>query len=53
MRFHLQPGAFDDAVKGVDAVEHLASPVFFSFKDPDGEGEPRHPAFQATVLLLY
>lgn len=29
------PGAFDEAVKGVDAVAHLASPVSFSFTDPD------------------
>ncbi|KAK4035216.1 hypothetical protein C8A01DRAFT_18094 [Parachaetomium inaequale] len=29
------PGAFDEAVKGVDAVAHLASPVSFDFTDPE------------------
>ncbi|EOO00522.1 putative nad dependent epimerase protein [Phaeoacremonium minimum UCRPA7] len=28
-------GAFDEAVKGVDAVAHLAAPVSLSFDDPD------------------
>ncbi|KAK0648371.1 hypothetical protein B0T16DRAFT_370772 [Cercophora newfieldiana] len=28
------PGAFDDAVKGVDAVAHLAAPVSLFFTDP-------------------
>ncbi|KAL2168850.1 hypothetical protein VTG60DRAFT_6752 [Thermothelomyces hinnuleus] len=29
------PGAFDDAVKGVDVVAHLASPISFDFTDPE------------------
>ncbi|KAK4122990.1 NAD(P)-binding protein [Parathielavia appendiculata] len=28
-------GAFDEAVKGVDVVAHLASPVSFDFSDPE------------------
>ena len=29
-------GAFDEAVKGVDAIEHTASPVDFNTKEPQG-----------------
>ncbi|KAK3346428.1 hypothetical protein B0T25DRAFT_506859 [Lasiosphaeria hispida] len=29
------PGAFDEAVKGVDAVAHTATPVAFDFSDPE------------------
>lgn len=29
-------GAFDDAVKGVDAIEHTASPFHFKADDPAG-----------------
>ncbi|KAK7193181.1 hypothetical protein DPSP01_010022 [Paraphaeosphaeria sporulosa] len=29
------PGAFDEAVKGITAIAHLASPVSFNFTDPD------------------
>ncbi|KAF4467513.1 dihydroflavonol 4-reductase [Fusarium albosuccineum] len=29
------PGAFDNAIKGVHAVAHLAAPVSLSFTDPD------------------
>ncbi|KAK3319571.1 hypothetical protein B0T19DRAFT_388371 [Cercophora scortea] len=29
------PGAFDEAVKGVDAIAHLAAPVAMSFTDPE------------------
>ena len=32
----VQPGAFDEAVQGVDAVIHAASPVSFSTEDPEG-----------------
>lgn len=32
-----QPGAFDEAVKGVDAVAHMASPFHFQADDPNGE----------------
>ncbi|KAJ3573251.1 hypothetical protein NP233_g2544 [Leucocoprinus birnbaumii] len=31
-----KPGAFDEAVKGVDAIEHTASPVVPEVKDPQG-----------------
>ena len=30
------PGAFDNAVKGVDAIIHTASPVHFDADDPNG-----------------
>ncbi|KAK3690475.1 hypothetical protein B0T22DRAFT_424359 [Podospora appendiculata] len=29
------PGAFDEAVKGVDAIAHLAAPIAMSFTDPE------------------
>ena len=32
----LQEGAFDEAVKGVDAIEHTASPFHFKADEPDG-----------------
>jgi len=35
-----EPGAFDEAVKGVDAVIHTASPVTVHADDPDGEYDP-------------
>ena len=31
-----QEGAFDEAVKGVDAIEHTASPFHFKSDDPNG-----------------
>ncbi|KAF7553224.1 hypothetical protein G7046_g7155 [Stylonectria norvegica] len=43
------PGAFDEAVKGVHAIAHLASPVGFSFTDPDPIIEA---AVQGTVGIL-
>ncbi|KAJ7902199.1 hypothetical protein B0H13DRAFT_2335734 [Mycena leptocephala] len=30
-----QDGAFDEAVKGVDAIEHMASPVHLNADNPD------------------
>ncbi len=33
----LQPGAFDDAVSGVDVIAHTASTVSFAAADPSGE----------------
>jgi nucleoside-diphosphate-sugar epimerase len=43
------PGAFDDAVKGVDAIAHFASPVSFFFTDP----EPiMHAAINGTTSIL-
>ncbi|KAJ4291166.1 hypothetical protein N0V90_010364 [Kalmusia sp. IMI 367209] len=42
-------GAFDDAVQGVTAIAHLASPVSFGFKDP----EPIiHAAVNGTKSIL-
>ena len=32
----IQEGAFDEVIKGVDAVEHTSSPVTFNLDDPDG-----------------
>lgn len=33
----MQPGAFDETVKGVDAIAHTASPFHFNADDPNGE----------------
>ena len=33
----LKEGAFDEAVKGVTAIEHTASPVTLNIDDPQGE----------------
>ena len=35
--FDSQDGAFDDAVKGVDAIEHTASPFNLKVQGPQGE----------------
>ncbi|KAI0718808.1 NAD dependent epimerase/dehydratase [Cerioporus squamosus] len=43
------PGAFDEAVKGVDAIAHLASPVRVTAKDPD---ELIRPALDGTTSVL-
>ncbi|KAL0566202.1 hypothetical protein V5O48_015813 [Marasmius crinis-equi] len=42
-------GAFDEAVKGVDAVEHVASPFHFNADDPN---ELFEPAVKGTVGIL-
>ncbi|KAK7002479.1 D-lactaldehyde dehydrogenase [Favolaschia claudopus] len=42
-------GAFDDAVKGVDAIEHTASPFHFKAEDP---AELLEPAVKGTVGIL-
>ncbi|KAJ7230091.1 hypothetical protein GGX14DRAFT_409938 [Mycena pura] len=44
-----QAGAFDEAVKGVDAIEHTASPFHFQADDP---AEMLEPAIQGTVGIL-
>lgn len=31
------PGAFNEAVKGVDAIEHTSSPFLMSADDPNGK----------------
>lgn len=46
---HLQEGAFDEAVKGVDAIAHTASPFHTRAKDP---AELIVPAVQGTVGVL-
>ncbi|EED86030.1 predicted protein [Postia placenta Mad-698-R] len=43
------PGAFDEAVKGVDAIEHTASPVHLNADDPD---EFIVPAVKGTIGVL-
>ncbi|EJD07758.1 NAD-binding protein [Fomitiporia mediterranea MF3/22] len=43
------PGAFDEAVKGVDAIEHTASPFHFNADDPD---ELIGPAVKGTIGML-
>ncbi|KAJ6476500.1 D-lactaldehyde dehydrogenase [Mycena vitilis] len=42
-------GAFDEAVKGVDAIEHTASPFHFQADDP---AELLEPAIKGTVGIL-
>ena len=32
----IKEGAFDEAVKSVDAIEHTASPFQFNPKEPEG-----------------
>lgn len=34
--FDFKEGAFDEAVKGVDAIEHTASPFHANAKEPEG-----------------
>lgn len=34
--FQEQEGAFNEAVKGVDAIEHTASPFTMAIDDPQG-----------------
>lgn len=43
-------GAFDEAIKGVDAVEHTASPFHFRVTDPFAD--LINPAVQGTLGLL-
>ncbi|KAF9482939.1 NAD(P)-binding protein [Pholiota conissans] len=45
----VEEGAFDEAVKGVDAIEHMASPFHNNVKDPQ---EFIRPAVQGTVGIL-
>ncbi|KAL0958148.1 hypothetical protein HGRIS_000315 [Hohenbuehelia grisea] len=44
-----EKGAFDEAVKGVDAIEHIASPVHLQADDPQ---ELIEPAVNGTVGIL-
>ncbi|THH07729.1 hypothetical protein EW145_g3174 [Phellinidium pouzarii] len=43
------PGAFDEAVKGVDAIEHTASPYHYKADDPS---EIIDPAVKGTIGIL-
>ncbi|KAF9527862.1 hypothetical protein CPB83DRAFT_855320 [Crepidotus variabilis] len=45
----IKEGAFDEAVKGVDAVEHVASPFTYDIKASD---DLLGPAVQGTVGIL-
>ncbi|KAF8874581.1 D-lactaldehyde dehydrogenase [Gymnopilus junonius] len=45
----MKDGAFDESVKGVDAIEHMASPVTFSAVEPD---EYISPAIKGTLGIL-
>lgn len=47
--YFMQDGAFDEVVKGVDAVEHTASPFHFNAVDPD---ELIKPAVAGTESVL-
>ena len=44
-----QDGAFDEAVKGVDAIAHTASPFYTNAKEPD---ELLVPAVRGTLSIL-
>lgn len=46
-----QPGVFDEAVKGVDAVLHTASPFHFNTED-DPQGKLIRPAVRGTLNIL-
>lgn len=45
----MQKGAFDEAVKGVDAIEHTASPFHFNITEPE---ELIAPAVSGTLGVL-
>ena len=45
----MQPDAFDEAVLGVDAVLHTASPLHYTAEDP---AEVIDPAVKGTVGIL-
>ncbi|KAJ7230085.1 NAD-P-binding protein [Mycena pura] len=45
----IKAGAFDEAVKGVDAIEHMASPFYLNAVEPD---ELIVPAILGTVGIL-
>jgi nucleoside-diphosphate-sugar epimerase len=49
MELRVQEGAFDEVVKGVDAVVHTASPFHFKVKHPN---ELVEPAINGTVGVL-
>ncbi|KAK2467480.1 hypothetical protein APHAL10511_000335 [Amanita phalloides] len=46
----LKEGAFDEAVKGVDAIQHLAAPVIMNSKNPK---DVIDPAIKGTLGVLH
>ncbi|KAJ3573248.1 hypothetical protein NP233_g2543 [Leucocoprinus birnbaumii] len=49
----MQPGAFDDAVNGVEAIQHTAAPIASEGTDPQGgDSEFIKPAVQGTIGIL-
>ena len=48
----LQEGAFDEAVKGVDAIAHMASPFHTNVKEPDGMVSIMAVAVRLTSSLI-
>ena len=44
-------GAFDEAVKGVDAIAHTASPFHYNVTEPDGTSNPRRPHPTSDAFL--
>ena len=54
-----QEGAFDEAVKGVDAIEHTASPFHTNVTEPEGRFMPKGgfwnliAFYQSSSGLLY
>uniref|UniRef100_A0A8H7XUH4 NAD-dependent epimerase/dehydratase domain-containing protein n=1 Tax=Psilocybe cubensis TaxID=181762 RepID=A0A8H7XUH4_PSICU len=46
------PGAFDEAVKGVDAIEHVASPTVFLRRPDDPPDALIVPAVEGTLGIL-
>jgi hypothetical protein len=48
--FSYQEGAFDEAVKGIDAIEHTASPAHFNAVDPQG-GCLVHISLHSSLII--
>ncbi|KAJ7704247.1 hypothetical protein B0H14DRAFT_3646823 [Mycena olivaceomarginata] len=46
-----QEGAFDEAVEGVDAIEHMASPVHLNAENPDGMFRHQSPQWGTLSML--
>ena len=47
----LQEGAFDEAVKGVDAIEHTASPFHTNVTEPEGRVPAQRRVLESNRLL--
>jgi len=48
--YPLQAGAFDEAVGGIDLVQHIASPVHYNAVEPDGKYFSAHVVARTHVL---